>query len=158
MPLPNNPFSTLSKSLNVDHLRAGSVIYKYCDFTNPSKYKYLLVASVDPQLLVLVINSKINEFYFHRNLQNFHVVIPVQSHSFLIHDSYADCVAANTVFDISEIREDITTNYSQVFKGWLTDECLERVYYAVKDGETIRIGQQKQILSSIEKRLPHLSL
>ena len=54
--------------LAVKNLRIGSVIYKHCNFTTPEKNKYMVVVSLQPRLLVLLINSEINEFYIKKKL------------------------------------------------------------------------------------------
>ena len=158
MSLNPNPFSILLPTLDEPPLQVGSVIYKYCEFTNPSKYKYLLVVSTEPTLLVFMINSKINQFYLQKGLEHHHVLIPSRTHDFLNHDSYANCVEAHTAFEIEKIRTEIIDNYLQVFKGFITNDCLEKVYYTVKHSELIRLGQQRQILISIEEKLPYLTL
>lgn len=152
MPQNEKPFATLL----ANHLRVGAVIYKHCDFTVPPKSKYMVVASVDPSLLVLLINSEINKFYTLRELDQFHVLVPAAEHDFLHHDSYTNCVEAHTSFDFTDIRQEVINDYNNIFKGWLTDTCLENVYHAVKNNNLIRSGHQKEIITSIEQRLPHL--
>lgn len=152
MPDNNNPLAELLAK----NLRVGSVIYKFCDFTTPPKNKFMVVASIEPRLLVLMINSEINSFYVHNGLDNFHVPISAIEHKFLTHDSFANCVEAHTAFDCSQIRQDVIDDYVNVFKGWLTDECLEAVYNAVKSNNILRAGHQKEIIASIEQQIPHL--
>lgn len=139
-----------------NNLRVGSVIYKFCSFTTPPKNKLMVVASLEPRLLILLINSEINPFYFQKGLDRFHVPIPFADHNFLTHDSYTNCIEAHSSFDCSEIKQEVVDNYANIFKGWLTDSCLESVYSAVKGNTLIRRGHQREILSSIESRLPHL--
>lgn len=147
-----SPFAILIEN----HLRVGAVIHKHCDFTTPPKDKFLVVASLEPRLLVLLINTKINQFYVQQGLDQFHVPVPEAEHNFLTHDSYTNCVEAQTAFDCSQIRQEVIDNYTNVFKGWLTDDCLEAVYHAVKSNIMIRRGHQKEIISAIEGQLPHL--
>lgn len=147
-----SPFATLIGN----HLRVGAVLHKHCDFTTPPKDKFLVVASLEPRLLVLLINSEINQFYVQQRLDHFHVPIPKAEHDFLTHDSYTNCVEAHTAFDCSQIKQEVIDNYTKVFKGWLTDECLEAVYHAVKGNIMIRKGHQREIMSAIEGQLPHL--
>ena len=142
--------------LLANNLRVGAVIYKFCDFTTPPKEKFMVVASLDPNLLVLMINSNINQFYVQQGLDHFHVPVPVADHEFLTHDSYTNCIEAHTAFDCSQIKQEVIDDYVNVFKGWLTDDCLELVYHAVKVNNMIRRGHQKEIIASIEQQLPHL--
>ncbi len=152
MPTNETPFAQLI----ANNLRVGSVIYKFCDFTTPPKNKFMVVASLDPRLLILMINSEVNQFYIERGLDHFHVLVPFTDHDFLTHDSYTNCVEAHTAFDYSQMRQEVINNYNDIFKGWLTDECLESVYHAVKNNTVIRRGHQKEIITSIEQQLPHL--
>ncbi|WP_417438874.1 hypothetical protein [Idiomarina sp.] len=152
MPASQSPFAKLIEN----NLRVGAVLHKHCDFTTPPKNKFLVVASLEPRLLVLLINSEINQFYFQEGLDHFHVPLPEAEHKFLAHDSYASCIEAHTAFDCSQIRQEVLNDYVNVFKGWLTDECLEAVYHAVKGNNMIRKGHQKEIIASIEGQLTHL--
>ncbi|WP_147250902.1 hypothetical protein [Arenicella xantha] len=116
----------------------------------------MVVASMEPRLLVLMINSEINQYFYMNNTDQFHVEIDAESHAFLTHDSYANCVAAHRAFDCTDLKQEIAQNYRNVFKGWLTDDCLVAVYQAVKGNIEIRRGHQREIMASIEQRLPHL--
>jgi hypothetical protein len=152
MPTNQNPLAALL----ANNLRVGAVIYKFCDFTTPPKNKFMVVASLEPNLLVLMVNSEINTFYVQRGLQHLHVPVPVADHDFLSHDSYTNCVDVHTAFDCNQIKQEVINDYVNVFKGWLTDDCLESVYHAVKSTNLLRKGHQKEIIASIESHLPHL--
>jgi|GEM_PF-2515247 len=138
------------------NLRVGAVIHKHCPFTNPPKDKFLVVASIQPRLLVLLINSQINDFYVRKGLDQFHVPVPAADHTFLNHDSFADCIDSKAAFDFTSIRDEVVQDYNNIFKGWLTDACLEQVYHAVKNNNVIIRGHQKEIIASIQGQLPHL--
>ncbi|NNH38023.1 hypothetical protein [Acinetobacter terrae] len=144
--------------LAVKNLRIGSVIYKHCNFTTPEKNKYMVVVSLQPRLLVLLINSEINEFYIKKKLDHFHVPINQSEHNFLDHDSFANCIEAHTAFDLSTLKSELLENYSEIHKGWLSDNCLENAYHAVKSNNILRTGEQKEIIISIEEQLPHLAI
>lgn len=158
MSLSPNPFAVLSQTLSDNHLRVGAVIYKHCSFTTPPKPKYLLVVSVEPRLLVLMINSEINVFYVKKDLEHLHVLLSKSEHSFLFHDSYTNCVEAHHAFDIENLKQEVIENYSDVFKGWITNKCLADVYSAVKNNDLIRIGHQREILFSIKKLLHDIAM
>ena len=152
--MPNNINSFAG--LLANNLRVGAVLYKHCNFTTPPKFKYFVVASIHPRLLILLINTEINQFYLSSGLDQFHVLVPVADHDFLDHDSYTNCVESHASFDYSDIRGEVIADYQNIFKGWLTDDCLEEVYHAVKNNNVIRRGHQKEIISSIEQKLSHL--
>jgi hypothetical protein len=143
--------------LAIQKLRPGTVLYKHCNFTTPKKPKYIVVVAVQPSLLVLLINSKIHQYFYDKKLDKYHITIPKNEHSFLSHDSYANCIEAHSSFDISEIKQSIIENYQDTVKGWLSNDCLEKVYHAVKENTVIKRRHQKVIISEIEKQLPHLA-
>ena len=148
----NNPFANLL----ANNLRVGAVLYQHCYFTTPPKNKYMVVVSIEPRLLVLLINSAVHQYYIDNDLTQYHVPVLATEHPFLNHDSYASCVEAFSAFDYSDVRTEVIENYNNIFKGWLTDECLEDVYHAVKDNIMIRRGEQKEIVASIELQLKNL--
>jgi hypothetical protein len=153
---PHNPFAILART-QLTTLKVGSVIYKFCGFIDPPKSKYLVVASIEPRLLVLFINTNINKYYYHQKMDHFHVNVPLESHDFLTHDSYANCIEAHTAFDFSAIYEEVSEDYNKIFKGWLSDQCLEDVYHAVKNNGVMRTGHKNEITASIEKKLPQIN-
>ena len=76
-------------------LTPGRVVLLHCDFTNPPKDKYLLLAGLDPGPLFLIINSKITEFMRRRpDLSKCQVEIDHNDHPFLRHHSFIDCTEA----------------------------------------------------------------
>ncbi len=80
------------------HLVPGRVVLLHCDFTNPPKDKYLLLASLDPGPLFLVINSKISEFMRKKpELSKCQVGIGHDDHPFLRHRSFIDCTEVNKI-------------------------------------------------------------
>lgn len=144
-------------ALLVKNIRPGAVLYKHCDFTTPPKSKFMVVASTSPRLLVLLINSEINKFWYDQDLDSYHVLIPCADHSFLHHDSYTNCIESHTAFDLSEIQSDILSDYNATFKGFLTDNCLAKVYKAVKENKILERRYKREITASIELQLPHLN-
>ena len=72
MPENLNPFAALLAA----NLRVGAVLHKYCTFTTPPKDKFLVVVSIQPRLLVLLINTKVNDFYIRKGLDQYHVPVP----------------------------------------------------------------------------------
>lgn len=144
------------ESLLLNNLRAGAVIHKFCDFTTPPKNKFMVVGSTEPNLLTLMINSQVNAFYQQNDSFKYHVQIPAEHHPFLKHDSFTNCIEAHSAFDCSSIKKEVVNDYNNIFKGFLTDECLKNVYHAVKGNDQMRRGHQKEIMASIEKHFTNL--
>ncbi|NVL45923.1 hypothetical protein F2S75_05680 [Pseudomonas syringae pv. actinidiae] len=146
------PSNWLTESL-LRNFKVGSVVYTWCDFCEPAKNKYLVVVSLDPSLLVLVVNTNINQFYFDRGQEGFHVLVPVAEHQFLAHDSYACCVEAIEAFDLTYMKAQVVEKYNDFHRGHLTSKCLVDVYRAVLAQGVMRRGLKRQILSSLEAEL-----
>lgn len=135
------------------NLRVGSVVYTWCDFCTPPKNKYLLVVSLSPRLLVLVINSEVNQFYVVKGLQQFHVLVPEAEHSFLQRDSHACCIEAIDAFDLTFMHAELLANYPAFHRGHITNRCLKDVYDAVCAQKVMRKMYKSEIVSALECEL-----
>lgn len=113
------------------------------------------MVSIEPNLLVLVINSQINQFYIANGQDIFHVLVPQMEHPFLNHNSHASCVEAIDVFDISFMHSSMLTDYNKFHQGYLSVRCLKEVYEAVLAQKLIRRGYKVEILSSLVARLSY---
>lgn len=70
----------------------GCVLRVLCDFTDPPKNKYLVIARVSTDTWVYVISSTPNQFIqSNPNLLACQVLIKANQHKFLAHNSYIDC-------------------------------------------------------------------
>lgn len=147
--------SSLAALLGPQQLKAGAVIFKCCQFEQGPRDKFLVVASTEPRLLVLTINTAINPFFIKRGLDKYHVPVLLAEHDFLYHDSYTNCIEAITAFDLTSIREEIVNDYRKVFKGFLSDSCLKQVHHAIGSNNMIVRGHQREILASIGAQLEH---
>lgn len=135
------------------NLKVGSVVYTWCDFCTPPKNKYLLVASIAPRLLVLVINSEINQFYVVRGQDQFHVLVSQEEHPFLQHDSHACCIEAIDAFDLTYMRAEVLASYATFHRGHISCRCLKDVYDAVVAQKVMRRGHKIEIITSLESEL-----
>ena len=151
----NNPLDVL-KTLK---LAVGTVILRDCKDIGIDKdgaKKYVVVVSLTPRLLVLIINSQINKFFCQNGTDKFHVPVPRETHPFLRHTSYVNCVEAHQAHDLTHFKEEFIKDYDKCFKGRLDYNCLTKVYEAVKTNRVLLTGHQKEIMASIEGKLPHL--
>lgn len=148
----NKPFDVL-KTLQ---LTVGTVVHRDCTDILIDKEKFVVVVSLAPRLLVLIINSHINPFFYIKGTDKFHVPVPKDTHPFLKHISYVNCVQAHQAHDLTQFKEEFIKDYAKCFKGYLDDNCLTKVYEAVKTNTVIITGHQKEIMASIEGKLPHL--
>ncbi|EPR6395354.1 hypothetical protein ACU70F_004096 [Salmonella enterica subsp. enterica serovar Anatum] len=128
----------------------GDVLYLHCDFTTPPKVKYMVVVCCEP-LLVLLINSDINEFIKRNNdLMACQVEINREDHDFLKWDSFVNCIEAHAAFDLEIIKEKIAIKYGDVLKGRITDHCMRQVRCAVEISKTMVKRHKKLILAALQ--------
>lgn len=97
--------------------QVGDVFLLWCNICEPQKYKFFVVAYIDPRLRYMLINSEPARFQQGKpELMRHQVSLSARDHAFLTHDSYLDC--------------------SQVLGGMTEDE-LESAY---RDNTRIRLG------------------
>lgn len=126
----------------------GAVIYRHCDFTKPPKIKYLLVVQVQEQVAVLVINTGINGFVkSHKCLLDSQVSIDQASHSFLDHDSFIDCTAAEYIAT-AELIEEITSSMDTI-RGKITNKLKAVVIATIQDSFTLSPAQIASLVASL---------
>ncbi|WP_182056503.1 hypothetical protein [Pantoea sp. ME81] len=136
-------------------LRPGAVIYFNCPFTTPEKDKFLVVATCEPDFLVLVINSEINNFISNNpELLACQVDVPQIDHGFLNHDSIVDCVQTHLAFDLTEVKDQIVANYAHHFRGRLQDYCIRNVIEAIENSPTMEPRMIRVIKQALESQLP----
>lgn len=145
-------------SFTSDKLVPGNVIYWFCDFVTPHKNKYLVIACVEPDLLVLIINSEIHQYIQNRpELLACQVDVPQIDHSFLDWDSVVCCVDAKDAIKLNDLKEAITSRYTEVFKGRLQDYCIRGVIEAVGNSPTISKGNKRMIIEALNQSMPESS-
>lgn len=136
------------------NFRAGAVLYMHCEFTTPPKNKYLVVACCEPELLVLVINSEIHPFIAKREeLVDCQVDVPQADHTFLQHDSYINCIETQTAFNMTYVRDAITADYVNVYKGRIADYVIRNVIDAVDKSESMEARHCKWIKQGLNSVL-----
>lgn len=115
----------------------GRILYIYCDFTDPPKNKYLVVACVEPKLLVFVINSDIPPFArSNPDLLACQLELCASDNSFLHHNSYINCGEVEYSLDKDEIMQQISTDMDRV-KGELAVAIKKDIVRIVQTARTI---------------------
>lgn len=140
----------LKKAKIRDQLIPGQVVYLHCDFIKPNpKNKYLLIASIKPQVLLYIINTSIHEFISSRpHLLAVQVKIDLENHDFLDHDSYIDCVDTIRGFNYEEL-ESILLSEMDRLKGPISSDVRAQVLAATKASITLSSREQGWILVSL---------
>ncbi|MDP8161956.1 hypothetical protein QJU89_03780 [Pasteurella skyensis] len=136
----------MSDMLNPE-IKSGAVIKIFCEFTRPPKYKFLMIACIDP-LLAFVINSDINDFIKNRpELLQDQVDIPASDHHFLVLDSVMNCVQVHQAIEISS---PITNNdLNNAYQGHIQHYCLREIIRVVDESVNLNTIQKKLIINSI---------
>lgn len=97
---------------SAQYIKAGAVIRLFCDFTTPPKFKYLMIATIEP-LQVFMINSEIPEFIKrNESLLADQVDIPHKDYQFLTHDSVLNCIEVHRAFNISHLKSELVANFN----------------------------------------------
>lgn len=130
-------------------LKPGCVIRIDVKFPEQTKPKFLvLVAADDPDFLSFIINSEINPFIEKRlHLLQCQVMLDVNSHGFLQHDSYAAC---HEVWPIrkEEVIQALLADMSG-FKGEISKEVRNFIMAAVASAKTIDRDKKSRIASEL---------
>ncbi len=132
-------------------LTPGRVILLHCDFTRPHpKDKFLLVASLDPDPLFFVINSKLTDF-IRRNehLIRCQVAVDHKTHPFLQHESYINCTEAYEI-GMDEIYRQLEADVNRI-KSDITDSVRTQILAAVKLSKTLSPKHKSDILSALNQ-------
>lgn len=131
-------------------LTPGRVLLLYCDFTTPPKDKFLVLAAVEPELLLFVVNSQVNEFIRRRDhLMQCQVEIGHEEHQFLNRHSFIDCTMAHDIA-LRDIYEQLEADINRL-KGEITQSVREQIVAAVKFAKTLSAKQRTGILSALDQ-------
>ena len=129
-------------------LKPGQVIYRFCDFTTPPKYKYLVIVKVQTETTVLVINSKINPFIQSlKHLLDVQVPIKKSSHSFLDHDSFVDCTTTASIETADLFREIMAQ--MDILRGEVTQELKTSLIDAIQQSFTLTQFEISELVASL---------
>ena len=127
------------------HLVPGQVLYLFCDFTDPPKEKYLVLACVEPEPLLFVINSSIPAFIARRpDMRRCQVRVTTSTHPFLDHDSFINCAETIPLSDQPNMRQQLLTGVGRI-KGTLDDAARRQVLNAVRAAVTVSPSYKKAI-------------
>lgn len=131
----------LSPGDKLKHVRqslvAGRILHLHCKFTHPPKNKFAVLVSMEPTLLLFMINSQISEWLKARaDLRDRQVTIRQQAHSYLQRDSFLNCTEAIRQITQEEIEGQLVEDMTNI-KDTITTEEREAVRYAVTGCRTL---------------------
>lgn len=126
----------------------GRVLHLHCQFAN--KEKFVVLTCVNPDPLVLVINSRVHPFVANRpDLNRCQVVIDQASHEFLSHDSIIACHEVERM-GLRDIHDQVNADPSRI-KSMVSDQVQDGIVSAVKHAPTITGRDQDRVLAAMDK-------
>jgi len=110
---------TLSLDDKLSYIRQslvpGRILHVHCSFMTPPTNKFVVVAAIQPVLLLFVVNSEINQWLQARaDLRDRQVTISQQDHTFLNQDSFLNCTKAVRQMQIEEIEGHLVKDTSNI--------------------------------------------
>ncbi|MCK5719600.1 MAG: hypothetical protein KAH84_06580 [Thiomargarita sp.] len=121
----------------------------YCEFTTPAKNKHLLLISLYPNPLLLMINSKIHPYIKSQAcLKATQVLLSVNDHYFLPHDSYIDCREVYSYFTLDNIIEQVKNDQRRI-RGFINEDVQEQIIAAIKISPVLETRYKNLILAEL---------
>ncbi len=109
-----------------ERLLPGTVLHVWCEFTEPAKEKYVVLACVEPPLLLLV-NSFMSFLTENRPyLRKCQVAVNVCDYNFLRRDSFLDCSEVIATAELDEIIDQLVDQTSRI-KGTLGMSTIQQI-------------------------------
>ena len=131
-------------------LLPGVVLYLSCPFTSPPKDKFIIVGDPDDPPLLVVINSAIHPYVQARpHLLQCQVLISAKAHTFLSHDSYADCAHVEASMSLEEVRVQLEADPSRI-RGAVATKSVADVLAALSKASTVSPSHLVRITASLK--------
>ena len=125
-------------------LVAGTVIYLWCEFTKPAKEKYIVIACVEP-LLLLIVNSSMRAFIQNTpSLRKCQVRMDACDYGFLQHDSFLDRSEVIAGIKLEDIIGQLGDQTGRI-KGVLERSTIQHIMDAVRTAKTISSAHKTAI-------------
>ena len=116
------------EAANEQRLVPGAVLYLPMTFRDGrTKEKYMVVvAAVEPNLLLLVINTEVNQFIVDRPaLNRCQLVVPQEDNTFLDYDSFLACHEIFSV-DANAVSSDLANDMSR-YRGEISEQLKQQI-------------------------------
>ncbi len=126
-------------------LTPGAILYLFCEFTDPSKEKYLVLVSMEPRPLFFVANSNVSKFIADRpELLKCQVRLNASQYPFLRYDSFVDCSQVIDSLDKDEIVKQLIAELGRI-KGTLSETTKQQITGAAQEAKTISSTHKEAI-------------
>lgn len=128
-------------------IEAGSVFHIWCPSCKPPKWKFYVVASINPQVRYFLINTRPAAFQLADvQLAAHQVEMLEKDHGFLNHDSVIDCSQLIGGPTASEL-EDLHTQNEGVLLGRVITSTRRSVRHIVKESDLLSTKDIAAILA-----------
>jgi hypothetical protein len=139
----------LKKELIEKDLIPGRFIYLFCPFTTPPKNKYFLVVSINPLVLLFIVNTSVNPFILNNpKLLEAQLLLKQSDYSFLDHDSYLACHEIINQFTLEEIKKILFNDLSRI-KGFISQANRDEIVKILNKNMTLTLKQRVHIINSL---------
>lgn len=140
----------LKQEVSNNALCPGQIIYLHCDFTTPQKNKYLLVASVEPLILMFVVNSKIPNYVMGKpDLLECQILLKADNYIFLDHDSYLACHQNINSFSREQVLAQITNDMSRI-KGMVIAQDRDKIVTVLNKSRVLELDTRVDIIKGLQ--------
>lgn len=127
----------------------GRILHLHCNFTSPPKGKFVVLVSIEPALVIFVLNSEINPWLQARaDLRDRQVTIGQHGHIYLKRDSFLNCTEAIRQMQLEDIERQLIEDTGNI-KDMITTSEREAILYAVKDCRTLSKKEIQWITEAI---------
>ncbi len=131
------------------HLAPGTIVLLFCSTTTPPKEKYLLLVSVQPEVLAFIINSNLTNFQQRTRAINVQQIeVSPQEITCLTHNSWINCSEVLREFSLTDIRNALLSDPSRI-KGVASSDLRTRIVESVCDSETLENRHQTRVMSDL---------
>lgn len=132
-----------------ENLLPWRIFRLFCQFTTPPKNKQMLLVCINPRPLLLMVNSQIHPYIRSKPyLKSCQVLLSVNQHFFLAHDSYVDCRNVCSTFSITDIVTQIRADERRM-KGFISEDAQEQVIAAIKFCPVLEKHYKESILAEV---------
>jgi hypothetical protein len=132
-----------------ERLVPGAVLRLYCQFIDPPKEKYLILACVDPESLLFFVNSEVHPFIQSRpDLAKCQVALRASDCGFLDHDSFADCSHVIRLSHDEDILTELLNNTAGIVDQ-LPRHVMDDILRVVRMARTIAAADKRAIEAAL---------
>jgi hypothetical protein len=129
-------------------LSPGTIIHVYCPFISKPNNKFLLIACIDPDPVVFVINSKPHPFIL-RSFMDLQIRLDPTESDFLTHESFIDCSNPNDTMAMRDYVDLIINDPTAGRRMEINERTRTEVIKAIKRNRIMTPAMKRRLLSGL---------